>query len=310
MAKAFVTMITPYGEDGAVDFGAVRALTEWYVSQGLDGIFASCQSSEIRYLSLDDRIRLAQTVSETAKKLDPASIVVASGHVSDSFGDQKTELREICASGADAAILISNRLDIANTSDEAWIEDAQKLIDALPLHAALGVYECPAPYKRLMSDKMLKWCVSTGRFRFMKDTCCDADLIRRRCALLRGSGMALYNANAQTLLDTLRSGAAGYCGVMANFHPALYVRLCHSWESEPKKAETLQAFLCAAASAESLTYPVCAKYYLDRYSGVHMPLTCRSADVSKFTAYQRSCVDQLKTLTDAVTKLMEEGEDR
>ena len=35
----------------------------------------------------------------------------------------------------------------------------------------------------------------------------------------------LFNANAQTLLPSLELGAAGFSGVMANFHPDLYARL-------------------------------------------------------------------------------------
>lgn len=34
--------------------------------------------------------------------------------------------------------------------------------------------------------------------------------------------LKLYNANSATLLETLSLGIDGYCGGMANFHPALY----------------------------------------------------------------------------------------
>lgn len=69
---------------------------------------------------------------------------------------------------------------------------------------------------------MLRACVDTGRVSFIKDTCCDAETIKERVELLRGSGVRLYNANAQTLLETVRAGADGYCGVMANLHPEIY----------------------------------------------------------------------------------------
>ena len=47
---AYVTMITPYDDKGNVDYGAVNALAEWYCYNNIDGIFASCQSSEIQRL--------------------------------------------------------------------------------------------------------------------------------------------------------------------------------------------------------------------------------------------------------------------
>ena len=53
---AFPTMITPYTADGKVDYDTVEKLVEWYWKEGCDGIFASCQSSEIWYLPEEDRI--------------------------------------------------------------------------------------------------------------------------------------------------------------------------------------------------------------------------------------------------------------
>ena len=83
---AYPTMITPYNSDKTVDYGAVRALTAWYYERGCAGVFASCQSSEIWYLGLEDRVKLAQTVKDESDRLAAEYgrklMVVASGHVS------------------------------------------------------------------------------------------------------------------------------------------------------------------------------------------------------------------------------------
>ena len=303
----YPTMITPYLENGEVDFRAVEALTEWYWLRGCDGIFADCQSSEIRFLTLDERVRILHTVMKKAQELAqrdpsrPRMTVVASGHVSDAFADQVRELTAICAEKPDALILISNRMDIANTSDDAWVADTDRLIAELPAEMPLGIYECPKPYKRLLTEKMLRYCVENGRFYFIKDTCCDADLIKQRLKICEGSHLKLFNANAQTLLETAKAGVFGYCGVMANFHPDLYTRLLKG-DLNSTRASLLQDFLGLAAAIEGLTYPCCAKYYLDRFEGVAMQPDARSAAVRDLTAYQRSCVDQLAELTDAIRK--------
>ena len=40
----------------------------------------------------------------------------------------------------------------------------------------LGIYECPAPYHRLLTPEMLAFCAGSGRFLFIKDTSCvDVD---------------------------------------------------------------------------------------------------------------------------------------
>lgn len=301
----YPTMITPYQKNGTVDDTAVEALTEWYWNRGCDGIFADCQSSEIQFLTLDERVNILHTVMQKVHALAaqdpsrPRMTVVASGHVSDGFEDQVRELNAIAAEKPDALILISNRMDIANTSDEAWIADTERLIAELPTEMPLGIYECPKPYKRLLSEKMLRWCVENGRFYFVKDTCCDADLIRSRLNICKGSHLKLFNANAQTLLETVRAGVYGYCGVMANFHPDLYTRLLKG-DLNSSDASLLQDFLGLAATVEGQTYPCCAKYYLNRFEGVAMEPDARSADVRNLTAYQKSCVDQLAELTNAI----------
>ena len=301
----YPTMITPYRKSGEVDDTAVEALTEWYWKRGCDGIFADCQSSEIQFLTLDERVSILHTVMQKVYALAeqdpsrPRMTVVASGHVSDGFEDQVRELNAIAAEKPDALILISNRMDIANTSDEAWIADTERLIAELPAEMPLGIYECPKPYKRLLSEKMLRWCVENGRFYFVKDTCCDAELIRARLEICKGSHLKLFNANAQTLLETVRAGVYGYCGVMANFHPDLYTRLLKG-DINSSDASLLQDFLGLAATIEGQTYPCCAKYYLNRFEGVAMEPDARSADVRNLTAYQKSCVDQLAELTNAI----------
>ena len=300
----YPTMVTPY-KNGEIDYRAVDEMVEWYWKQGCDGIFAACQSSEILFLTLEERVKLTRAVIAKAKELaakDPSREpmqIVASGHVSDSFEDQVKELNAIAAEKPDALILISNRMDIENTTDEKWIADTAKLIAELPADMPLGVYECPKPYKRLLSEKMIKWCVESGRFYFIKDTCCDAAVIRQRLAWCEGSSLKIFNANAQTMLETAKDGAWGYCGVMANIHPAIYSRMLKG-DLTDKKASLYQDFLCLSAFAEALTYPCCAKYYLDRHAGIQMEWTARSNDVSLFTPYQQSIMDQLAELTDHI----------
>ena len=304
--QAFPTMVTPFGRDGSVDVGAARAMVDWYFENGCGGVFASCQSSEIFFLTEAERVLLTKTVADRANELAAEHperermTVVASGHVSDDFDSQLHELSAIADAGADTVILISNRMDRANTSDDAWIRDTARLMNALP-GVPLGVYECPYPYKRLMTAKMLAFCGESGRFRYMKDTCCDAAVMAERCRMLRDTPMKLYNANAQTLLESLRNGAAGYCGVMCNFHPDLYAWLTEHWEEEPETAETVQAFLGTAAFTESLAYPVTAKYHLKEIAGLPLPtVDARTRPASDLTDYHKSCVRQVETLAAAV----------
>ena len=88
----------------------------------------------------------------------------------------------------------------------------------------------------------IRYAANTGRFHFLKDTCCDAALIRQRLETIRGTNLQLFNANSATLLDSLQHGAAGFSGVMANFHPKLYAWLCENWKKEPERQKLSKLF--------------------------------------------------------------------
>jgi len=297
------TMITPYKADGSVDLETAEKWVEWYYKNGIDGIFAVCQSSEIFYLSLEERVELNRRVYAKAKSLDESFLVVSSGHVSDTLEEQVRELCAIYESGTDALILITNRLDINNEGDDTFIENAKKLLERLPRDAKLGLYECPYPYKRLVTPKILEWCLETGRFYYMKDTCCDASVIKERCKLLKGSHFKLLNANCQTLLETMRSGADGYCGIMCNFHPKLYAWLGKNYNDE--RADLVQAVIGTFGFTEvGLPYPLTAKYHMG-LSGMPTENVARNRRPEELTDYGRSCMEQMKLATDRLEKWLE-----
>ena len=68
--EAFTTMITPYTAQGAVDIATAERYVDWYFENGLTGIFAICQSSEIFFLSLEERVALNRAVYTRAKELE------------------------------------------------------------------------------------------------------------------------------------------------------------------------------------------------------------------------------------------------
>ena len=297
------TMITPYHKDGSVDYETAERYVDFYFDAGLTGIFAICQSSEIFFLTLEERVELNRRVYRRAKELEQKHgrkfTVVSSGHVSDTLEGQIEELNAVYESGTDALILITNRLDPNNEGDDVFLANAQKLIDALPADAKLGFYECPYPYKRLVTPRILEWCVSTGRFVYMKDTCCDAAVIRERCEILKGSSFQLLNANCQTLLESMKNGCQGYCGIMCNYHPKLYAWLLENYEKEPEQAEVVQALLCSLGFTESgVPYPLTAKYHMN-LCGIPTEVTARNRKGEVLTEYAKSCMRQMKTLTDA-----------
>ena len=232
--------------------------------------------------------------------------VVSSGHVSDSIEDQAKELNLVAESGTDALILITNRLDLNNEGDDVWIENAEKLLSMIPSDVCLGLYECPQPYKRLLTPKILNWCIEKGRFKFIKDTCCDASVIKERLEILKGTDLKLFNANCQTLLQSLIDGGSGYCGIMANYHPSLYVWLCHNFENQPQKAKLLGEFFCMSGFTEvGLPYPLTAKYHMN-LEGIATELITRKPVGTTISEYDKDCVRQMRELAKYFKELIGE----
>lgn len=269
----WVTMLTPFDKDHKVDYPALKTMIEWYIEKGVAGLFATCQSSEMFYLSKEERAAVAKFVVEQAAGRVG---VVASGHISDSIEDQIAELKDTAASGCDAVVLVSNRLAKEDESEEVWKANAMKIMEALP-ESTFGIYECPMPYRRLLSPELLKWCADTGRFAFLKDVSCDMELLTVKMEAIKGSSLKLFNANTATILDSLKVGVNGFCGVMANMHPELYVWLCKNWDKYPDKAQMAQNFATVASLQELQSYPICAKYHM-QLCGLPVEIYTRSKD--------------------------------
>lgn len=289
----YPTMITPYKMDGSIDYDAARRLTEYYIENGCSGIFAVCQSSEMAFLSLDERVRLAKCV---VKAVNGEISVVASGHCGNSTEEQIEEINAISATGIDAFVFVSNRFDLHNDGDDVWIKNAERVLNGIRSDIPLGIYECPMPYKRLLTPKIIDWCIATKRFKFIKDTCCDPLMLSQRLEQLDGTGFKLFNANIQTLLYSLERGAAGYSGIMANFHPKLIVWLYENFVKESQKAEIVSNVLSMCGFTEGTAYPCTAKYYLNKI-GISMEEASRSSDLKRLNSYQKMIVDQMQALT-------------
>ncbi|CAB3968489.1 MULTISPECIES: dihydrodipicolinate synthase family protein [Burkholderia] len=267
-------MLTPFDDAGAIDYAGLERLIEWYLAHGADALFAVAQSSEMQFLSLAERAELARFVVERVAGRVP---VVASGHISDDLDAQVEELRAAAESGAQGVVLVTNRLDPQRKGSAALLDHLHRLLARLPSDLPLGLYECPAPYRRLLSDDELRACIDTGRFVMLKDVSCDLETVKRRVALAEGSPLKILNANAAIAWDAMKAGSAGFNGVFTNFHPDLYRWLRTQGASNPALADELSTFLVVSAVSEALGYPALAKLYHQRI-GTFASIRCRVID--------------------------------
>lgn len=251
-------MLTPFTLADRIDEDGLARLTDWYVEGGAQTLFAVCQSSEMQRLSLEERVLLARRTLEFARGRLP---VIASGHISEVLGDQLAELKAMAETGVDALVLVTNRLDPRNAGFEAFRHTLEAIMKALPADLPLGLYECPAPYRRLLSDDELRLCMDTGRFAVLKDVSCDLPTVARRAAMTAGTPFAIVNANAAIALAAMRAGSRGFGGVFGNFHPDLYAWMYDHRDEDTELTRDLAVFLALAGMAEGMGYPKLAKLW-------------------------------------------------
>lgn len=286
--KKFVpVMITPFGTDLKIDFDNVSRVIDFYLAAGAKGFFANCLSSEMYFLNDQERIDLTRHVVKRVKGKVP---VVSTGSFGDSLADKASFAKKIEDTGVDGVILISSHFARQNDSDTVLMENFEQFF-ALAGNMKLGTYECPSPYKRILSPEVFRFLVANKNLIYHKDTTEDIGKIEAKLAVSKGTQMELYNAHSATALPSLQKGAKGMSPISGNFYPEIHTWLCQN-ASNPAKSEDanwIQAEITRMEPLISKFYPLSSKYFLKK-RGLPVELTCR-ANTKVITPEQQQVLD-------------------
>lgn len=295
-------MLTPFTEQNEVDYDALKELTEWYLSNGAAGLFSVCLTSEMELLSEEERLKIAACVKETAGQT-PVAATAYTFAEKDTEGsiavlsreEQIAAIQRMRETGVDIMVLLTNGLTDGD-ADEACLKAAiAEILEKVP-DVNFGLYECPWPYKRLLSPELVKWCAGTGRFVFYKETSQNEEQLRKKLEAVKGSGLKIYNADASLVYASLKMDGHGYCGVMLNYHPELYAWMMKNWKDDRQLAEQVQQLMTITAQIEAQCYPRSAKYALGR-RGLSIKPFCRRQNAALWnTACERAVEDMEKFL--------------
>ena len=261
--KGFIpVMLTPFKDNGSIDFNALTTLTQVYLNAGAKGLFANCLSSEMFELSADERIEFIKHVIKVANGSVP---VVATGTFGGPISEQADFVKKVHDTGTAAVILINGLLAEQNESDEVFNERVFQLLDLTP-NIPVGFYECPVPYKRLLSPQQLQNFVETGRVIYHKDTSLDIEQIKEKLALTAGKEFGIYDAYMGHAVKTLQAGCAGLSCIQGNYFPELIVWLCDNFDKPELQTEVqlVQDFLTDNMDVMHNVYPIVSKYFLQK----------------------------------------------
>ena len=209
----YALLLTPFTQAKEIDYPAYERYVEWQVSHGPDALFGVCGSSEMAFLMLEERVKLAALAVKHAS----GTPVVATANLEPSWEAQVEEVKRITATGVQGLIFIT----------KGYGDDQERMytyLCELASHTELPIvlYECPIAKPHLMRGETYGRLAATGRFAAIKDTTCTMAGIREKIAVQGDS--AVLQANIPLLQDTYEAGGRGTASTPTTCGAQLFIR--------------------------------------------------------------------------------------
>lgn len=206
-----VAMITPFNEDGSIDFQSLGKMIDYVIEGGVDYIVALGTTAETPTLYIPERVEVAAFVTKHIAGRVPLVIGVGGNSTSEVLD----QLREIDLSGADA--ILSGTPYYNKPSQEGLYQHFKRVSEASPLPIILynipgrsGVNMLPATTLRIAQDM--------PNVIGIKEASGKIDQIEE---VIRGrkEGFLVLSGDDGMAVDVMRRGGDGVISVAANLFP-------------------------------------------------------------------------------------------
>jgi 4-hydroxy-tetrahydrodipicolinate synthase len=289
--KKFVpVMITPFNLKAKVDLDVVSALIDFYLAAGVKGFFANCLSSEMFSISEDERLDLTRHIVSYVNGRVP---VVATGSFGLTIEDKAEFTKQIYDTGIDAVILITGHYAKLGEPDEILLRNFDKMFQ-LTGTIPLGLYECPAPYKRIINPEVFRTLLDTDRLVYHKDTSILPENVQAKLEVIKDNDkVEFYDAHTPNASFSLQAGARGMSAISGNFYPEILVWMCDHVNDPAMQDEVkwLQSELTRVDPLIHIAYPMSAKYFLEKRG---LPVrTISRAHIMHLTPEQKQTLDEI-----------------
>lgn len=216
---SIVALITPF-QNGAFDEDAYRALIEWHIEQGTDGLVPCGTTGESPTLTHDEHKRVVEVCVEAAAKRVP----VIAGTGSNATEEAIALTRHAKAVGADAALVVTPYYN--KPTQEGLYQHYKAIHDGVALPVI--IYNIPARCIVDMSVETMARLAKLPNIVGVKDATQDlARPIRTRMTI--GVDFCQLSGEDGTLLPFLAAGGHGCISVTANVAPALCAEVHRAW---------------------------------------------------------------------------------
>lgn len=214
---SLVALVTPMLPDGSLDMPRFRALIDWHVEQGTDGLVIVGTTGESPTVDPEEHCRLIATAVEQAAGRIP--VIAGTGANSTSEAIALTR----CAKEAGAAAGLSVAPYYNKPTQEGLYRHFKTIAEAVDL--PLILYNVPGrTVADISNDTALRLAQVPGVIG-IKDATGNiergSDLIKRAPA-----SFAVYSGDDASGMALMLLGAKGIISVTANVAPALMHRMC------------------------------------------------------------------------------------
>ena len=217
---SIVAMITPFHQDGSVNFEVLTQLLERQIAGGTDAILTLGTTGEYSTMSHEED---ASVVAHTVKVVNGrVPVIVGSG--SNCTATQIEKSIEYQDMGADALLLISPYYNKANPEGmyRHFAETADKVRIPCLLYNVPGRTGCSIPVS--VVEKLSRHPNIVG----IKEASGDMSYVMKiaHCA---GPDFALYSGNDDITIPLMSVGGSGVISVYANVMPEMCHQIAADW---------------------------------------------------------------------------------
>lgn len=209
---SMVALVTPFTEDGRVNFKRVRELVEWHIQEGTDAILVLGTTAETPTLTTEEEDEIVRIAIEQAAGRVP--IVVGSGSNNTAKAIETSLKYE--KMGADALLVISPYYNKANK--QGMIQHFLAVADAV--NTPIILYNVPARTGISISYDVLEAVCKHKNIVGIKEASGDMSLVSKFSKLI-DDNFTIYSGNDDINVPLMSLGGGGVISVLANILPGV-----------------------------------------------------------------------------------------
>lgn len=216
---SIVALVTPMQPDGSLDFAGLRALLDWHVAEGTDGIVVVGTTGESATVSVEEHCELIRVSVEHVGRRVP--IIAGAGGNSTSEAIELTRFaRQVGASAALSVVPYYNR-----PTQEGLYQHFKTIAEAVDL--PLILYNVPGRTGADLSNDTALRLAQVPGIVGIKDATGD---IGRGAALLARApaSFAVYSGDDPSAVALMLLGGRGNVSVSANVAPRAMHEMCRA----------------------------------------------------------------------------------